>query len=188
MKWTSNKKVHDVQPWTKTYNEHSVLFHLGRTARHTLYDWHEASTLKPLPCQFNKHSLLVTIIIFITPTFSCVYHYHHSAFDCHDALILKHLLSIFIFDVQYSHNHNDIGYSRSLLFKPIILFYWTTGGRYPIWFNSIFEFCQKKLFIQYLVQYCFTQDSIQNIIQLKKINSKVSKKTKKGAFHKKWQI
>ena len=42
--------------------------------------------------------------------------------------------------------------------------------------------------IQYLVQYCFTQDSIQNIIQLKKINSKVSKKTKKGAFHKKWQI
>ena len=145
MKWTSNKIVHDMQPWTKTYNEHSVLFHLGRTARHTLYDWHEASTLKPLPCQFNKHSLLFTIIIFITPTFSCVYRYHHSAFYCHEALILKHLLSIFIFDVQYSHNHNDIGYSRSLLFKPIILFDWTRGGRYPIWFNSIFEFCQKMI-------------------------------------------
>ena len=140
-----HKEVHDVQPWTKTYNVRSVLLHLGRTARHTLYDWHEASTLKPLPCQFNKHSLLVTIIIFITPTFSCVYHYHHSAFDCHEALISKHLLSIFIFDVQYSHNHNDIGYSRSLLFKPIILFYWTRGGRYPIWFNSIFEFCQKTI-------------------------------------------
>ena len=27
----------------------------------------------------------------------------------------------------------------------------------------------KKWFIQYLFQYCFTQDSIQNIIQLKKI-------------------
>ena len=27
----------------------------------------------------------------------------------------------------------------------------------------------KKLFIQYWIQYCFTQDSIQNTIQLKKI-------------------
>ena len=26
----------------------------------------------------------------------------------------------------------------------------------------------KKWFIQYVIQYCFTQDSIQNIIQLKK--------------------
>ena len=27
----------------------------------------------------------------------------------------------------------------------------------------------RKWFIQYLIQYCFTQDSIQNIIQFKKI-------------------
>ena len=129
----------------------NILYFFIWDARHTLYDWHEAATLKPLPCQFNKHSFLSTIIIFITPTFSCVYHYHHSAFDCHEALILKHLLSIFIFDVQYSHNHNDIGYSRSLLFKPIILFDWTRGGRYPIWFNSIFEFCQQ--IIQFNIQF-----------------------------------
>ena len=103
----------------KTYNVHSVLLHLGR--RHTLYDWHEASTLKPLPCQFNKHSFLFTIIIFIAPTFLCFYHYHHRAFDCHEALISKHLLSIFIFDIQYSHTHNDIGYSISLLFKPLLV-------------------------------------------------------------------
>ena len=42
-----------------------------------------------------------------------------------------------------------------------------TCGRYPIWFNSMFEFYQ-KWFIQYSIQYCFTQDSIQNIIQFKK--------------------
>ena len=35
------------------------------------------------------------------------------------------------------------------------------GGRYPIWFNSMFEFCQKKWFIQYSIQFCLTQDSIQ---------------------------
>ena len=58
-----HKAVHDMLPCTKTYNIHSVLLHLGRTARHTLYDWHEVSTLKPLPCQFNKHYFLFTIII-----------------------------------------------------------------------------------------------------------------------------
>jgi len=35
--------------------------------------------------------------------------------------------------------------------------------------HCLFEFCQ-KWFTQYLIQYCFTQDSIQNIIQFK-INS-----------------
>ena len=29
----------------------------------------------------------------------------------------------------------------------------------------------KKWFIQYLIQYCFTQDSIQNIIQLKEYSA-----------------
>ena len=33
----------------------------------------------------------------------------------------------------------------------------------------MFEFCPKKWFIQYSIQYCLTQDSIQNIIQFKTI-------------------
>ena len=41
------------------------------------------------------------------------------------------------------------------------------GLWYLIWFNSMLKFCQKG-FIQYLIQYCFTQDSIWNIIQLNK--------------------
>ena len=41
-----------------------------------------------------------------------------------------------------------------------------SGGRYPIWFNSMFKFFQ-KWFTQYSIQYCFTLDSIQNIIQFK---------------------
>ena len=36
------------------------------------------------------------------------------------------------------------------------------GIRYPIWFNSMFS---RKWFIQCSIQSCFTQDSIQNIIQ-----------------------
>ena len=33
------------------------------------------------------------------------------------------------------------------------------GVRYPIRFNSIFEFWrEKKLFLQYSIQYCFAQD------------------------------
>ena len=75
----------------------------------------------------------------------------------------------------------------------------------------------KKWFIQYLIQYCITQGSIQNIIQFKQnsadsiqkiiqfisqgiidtgqmgkvpknYQTKMSKMTKKGAFHQKWQI
>ena len=75
----------------------------------------------------------------------------------------------------------------------------------------------KKWYIQYSIHYCFTQDSIQNIIQLKKnsadsiqkviqfINQgiidtgrmgkvpknylkNVQNRLKKGAFHQKWQI
>ena len=68
---------------------------------------------------------------FITPNFFCFYQYHHSAFDCHEALIFKHLLSIFIFDIQYSHTHNYIGYSRSLLFKPMIWCLWTQNSFVP---------------------------------------------------------
>ena len=49
--------------------------------------------------------------------------------------------------------------------------YWHSfsGERFPIWFNSYLNFAKKWL-IQYSIQYCFTQDSIQNIIQFK-INS-----------------
>ena len=42
-----------------------------------------------------------------------------------------------------------------------------SGGRYPIWFNSMFEFCQKMIH-SIFDSYCFTQDSIQNIIQFQK--------------------
>ena len=53
---------------------------------------------------------------------------------------------------------------------------WATPGEYYLGvFGTLSDLIQclnfaKKLFIQYLIQYCFTQDSIRNIIQLK-INS-----------------
>ena len=58
----------------------------------------------------------------------------------------------------------------SFKFKEIL-----TSSKKPIVgvFDTLSDLIQylnftKKLFIQYLIQYCFTQDSIQNIIQFKK--------------------
>ena len=57
--------------------------------------------------------------------------------------------------------HNLALRSYTLLNKTLAV---GMSVRYPLWFNSMLEFCKKWL-IQYSIQYSFTQDSIQNITQ-----------------------
>ena len=58
---SQHKEVHDVQPRKKTYNVHSVLLHLGRTAH-------------PLWLAWGSH--LETTSLSIQQTFFSSYHYH----------------------------------------------------------------------------------------------------------------
>ena len=53
-----------------------------------------------------------------------------------------------------------------------------SGVRYPIWFNSMFEFCQKMI-------HSIFDSIIQNMNQLKQILL-IHKIDKKGVFHQKW--
>ena len=75
--------------------------------------------------------------------------YRSNIIEVFPSSVLSRRQSMTIFCATFTHLHLCC-LKKSMSFS---------GVRYPIWFNSISNFA-KKWFIQYLIQYCFTQDSL----------------------------